>query len=153
MSLRKYMKSVGTVSPRASVTEAARAMRDKMIGAVVVVSDDNQALGLLTDRDVVLRVLAEGRDPERTAAEEVMTRGVASLQIDSSLEKASELMRDFGIRRVPIIDDTGRVAGLVSFDDLILLLGMELGNLAAAIFSGMGARRMAAERTPAPSPT
>ena len=137
------MKAVATVSPRSVVIDATQAMKRQDIGAVVVVSDDGKPIGVLTDRDVALRVVAEGRDPSRTPVEEVMTRGAAYLSHEASIEDASEIMRDCGVRRLPLVDASGRVDGLVSFDDLVLLLGMEMGNLASAIFMGMSARARA----------
>ena len=110
-------------------------MAARKIGAVVVVSDDGKAIGLLTDRDVTLRVVAEGRAPERTTVEDVMSPSVTCLSLDATIERATESMRDAGVRRLPIIDDQQHVIGLVSFDDIVLLLGMELGNLAAALFT------------------
>lgn len=134
MSLRNYSKLVGCVSPRASIVQASRDMKARGIGAVVVISDDDKPIGLLTDRDITLRVVAEGKDPEKCTVEEVMTSGVVSLPQDASLEQATELMRDHGVRRIPIVDANGGVTGLVSLDDVLLLVGIELGNVASAIF-------------------
>jgi CBS domain-containing protein len=140
MSLRRFVKTVSSVSPRATVADAAAEMKRHLVGAVVVVSDDGRPVGLLTDRDIALRVVAEERDPGRTPVEDVMTRSVASVPENATIERATEVMRDCGIRRLPIVDDDNRLVGLVSFDDVVLLLGMELGNLASAIFTGIAAR-------------
>jgi signal-transduction protein with cAMP-binding, CBS, and nucleotidyltransferase domain len=134
MSLRNYSKLVSCVSPRASIVQASRDMKARGIGAVVVISDDHKPIGLLTDRDVTLRVVAEGKDPEKCTVEEIMTSGVVSLPQDASLEQATELMRDHGVRRIPIVDEKGCVTGLVALDDILLLVGIELGNVASAIF-------------------
>jgi CBS-domain-containing membrane protein len=85
----------------------------------------------------VLRVVAQGRDPQRTSIEEVMTRGTAFLSHDASIQDATEIMRDCGMRRLPLVDAEGRVDGLVSLDDIVLLLGMELGNVSAALFANL----------------
>lgn len=157
MSLRNYSKLVGCVSPRASIVQASQDMKARGIGAVIVISDDHKPIGLLTDRDITLRVVAEGRDPGKCTVEEIMTSGVVSLSQDASLEQATELMRDHGVRRIPIIDEKGHVTGLVSLDDILLLVGIELGNVASAIFKELSTvegktQGKAVGSTPAPSP-
>jgi CBS domain-containing protein len=137
MSLRRFVKKVASVSPRALVFDAAREMSAQVVGALVVISDDGRPIGMLTDRDIVLRVVAEGRDPERTSIEEVMTRGTAFLSHNATVQEATEIMRDCGMRRLPLVDAEGRVDGLVSLDDIVLLLGMELGNVSAALFANL----------------
>jgi len=137
MSLRSYVKKVASVSPRTTVYEASCAMSTQAVGAIVIISDDGRPIGMLTDRDVVTRVVAEGRDPQRTPVEEVMTRGTAFLSHNASIQSATEIMRDCGMRRLPLVDDEGKVDGLVSLDDIVLLLGMELGNVAGALFANL----------------
>lgn len=146
MSLSKYGKTVGKVTPRASAREACREMAQRQIGCVVVVSDDEKPIGIVTDRDVALRVVAEGRDPERTPVEDIMSTGLTTLPVDASFESATRLMRDRQVRRIPLVGADGRVEGLVSLDDFVLLLGMELGNLASAVFGEL-AREEAAQRS------
>ena len=137
MSLKRYVKRVVSVSPRTPVIDAARAMSAQAVGAVVVVSDDGRPLGMLTDRDIVLRVVAEERELARTSVEQVMTRGTAYISHDASIQEATEIMRDCGMRRLPLVDAEGRVDGIVSLDDVVLLLGMELGNVSAALFANL----------------
>jgi signal-transduction protein with cAMP-binding, CBS, and nucleotidyltransferase domain len=137
MSLSQYVKLVGWVSPRATVVGASRQMCSRGIGTVVVVSDDYRPIGLLTDRDITMRVVAVERSTTETTVGEVMTSGVVSLSEQASIWKATEAMRDHGVRRIPITDENGRVTGIVTLDDLALLLGMEIGNLANAIVTGL----------------
>jgi CBS domain-containing protein len=152
MSLRRYVKKVASVSPRASVLDASRMMSREAVGAVVVVSDDGRPIGILTDRDIVLRAVAEGRDLQRTIVDEVMTRGTAFLSHDASIEDATEIMRDCGMRRLPLVDEQGRVDGMVSLDDILLLLGMELGNLSAALFTNLSVGSAGQEPVPPARP-
>lgn len=153
MSLKRYVKEVAMISPRATVSEAAHGMSVHGVGAVVVVSDDGRPIGMLTDRDIVLRVVAEGRDPTRTAVEDVMTHGTAYLSHDASIQDATEIMRDCGMRRLPLVDDAGRIDGLVSLDDIVLLLGMELGNVSAALFTNLSMGSVPEPTTAAHHPT
>jgi CBS domain-containing protein len=151
MSLKRYVKKVASVSPRTSVFDAAREMSIQAVGAIVILSDDGRPIGMLTDRDIVLRVIAEGRDAQRTPVEEVMTRGTAYISHDATIQDATEIMRDCGMRRLLLVDEEGRVDGLVSLDDIVLLLGMELGNVSAALFANLAVG--AAPEAFAPHPT
>ena len=138
MSLQRFLKKVGTVSPLATVREAAAVMRDRGIGAVVVVSDDGELIGIFTDRDVALRVVAEGK-PSSTAVGDVMTSRPVFVLESTSIEQACLTMAERGVRRLPIVDRDHRVIGLLALDDIFLMLGMELGEAARAIFLGVQA--------------
>ncbi len=98
------------------VLEAARRMKEHDIGDVIVV-DGGQVCGVVTDRDIVVRVLAEGRDPGQTALEEVCSRDVATVAPGDDLTAAGDLMRERAIRRVPVVEN-GRPVGIVSIGDL-----------------------------------
>lgn len=137
MSLKDYLGPVETVSPRTPIIEAARKMKGMNVGALVVASDDGKPIGLLTDRDVLLRVVAEGRDLGRTTVEQAMTPTAVYLREDASLGAATEMMASGGIRRVPIVDAQNQLCGMLSLDDLIVLLATELDNLKRAIQEGV----------------
>ncbi|MFJ8651628.1 CBS domain-containing protein [Streptomyces rochei] len=122
-----------TVEPLTSVTAVARVMRDRDLGAVLV-TDGDELRGLVTDRDLVIRAVAEGGDPERTTVagvcsdEELITVGP-----DDELERAVEPMREHAVRRVPVVDH-GRPVGIVSLGDLALERDPEsaLGDISVA---------------------
>jgi CBS domain-containing protein len=105
-----------TVSGDATLVEAAKAMAQQDIGPVLV-EDGGRLLGILTDRDIVVRAIAEGRDPGSTTAREVCTESVVSLTPDQTVDEAIRLMREHDVRRVPVVQD-GRPAGVVSIGDL-----------------------------------
>jgi CBS domain-containing protein len=109
---------VFTVAGDAPVIVAARAMRDRAIGDVVVVDDDSRLAGLLTDRDLVVRVMAEGRDAETTIVREVCTPDPVAIDALAPVEEAERLMRDHLVHRLPVIDDKGHPIGLLSLEDL-----------------------------------
>lgn len=109
-----------TIAPATSVAEAARAMRDADVGAVVV-ADDERVIGLLTDRDITVRAVAGGRDPESTPVDAVCTKELTALSPDDDLARAVQLMRDTSVRRLPVLDD-GRPVGILSLGDLALEL-------------------------------
>jgi CBS domain-containing protein len=107
-----------TVAPSATLTEVARTMRDDDIGAVVV-AENGAAAGLVTDRDIVVRAVADGRDPNSTSVAEVASRDLRTLTPDQNLEDAIALMRDWDVRRVVVVQD-GRPVGIVSLGDLAI---------------------------------
>jgi CBS domain-containing protein len=105
-----------TVDIDDTVHDAARAMRDGDVGALVVTETGGVA-GIVTDRDIVVRAIADGRRPGETRVREVCTAATLTLTPDQSADEAVRLMRDEGIRRVPVVQD-GRPAGIVSLGDL-----------------------------------
>jgi CBS domain-containing protein len=131
---------VHTLPPDATCTEAACLMRDENIGSVVVAEDD-RPLGIVTDRDLTIRVIADGRDPEKLQLREIMSREPIYLGADRSLDQVIAAMRDLAIRRVPIVDAEGLLSGIVSLDDILLRLSDQLGNLAAAVRAELSRER------------
>jgi CBS domain-containing protein len=99
-----------------TLVAVARQMRDADIGAVIV-SDAGDIHGVVTDRDLVVRALAEGRDPSSTTLGEVCTHDVVTVAPDDSIDEAVRLMREHDIRRLPVVQD-GRAVGIVSLGDL-----------------------------------
>jgi CBS domain-containing protein len=105
-----------TVDASDTVIDAARVMRDNDIGDVVVM-DGGQITGIVTDRDIVVRGVAEGRDPESTHVSDVCTTGVETIEPEASVEDAVSRMREKDIRRLPVAKH-GRPVGIVSLGDL-----------------------------------
>jgi CBS domain-containing protein len=103
------------------VAAAARAMKQYGIGTVLVMADGRLS-GLLTDRDIAVRVLAESRDPEMTCVGEICSTELAILGPDDDVEQATLLVRDRAVRRIPIVQD-GTPVGVVSVGDLALERG------------------------------
>ncbi|MFC9463493.1 CBS domain-containing protein [Streptomyces coelicoflavus] len=121
-----------TVEPLTSVTEVARLMRDRDLGAVLVTEGD-RLRGLVTDRDLVVRSLAEGGDPERTTVAGACSGDLVTVRPDEELGHAVELMRAHAVRRVPVVDD-GHPVGIVSLGDLAMERDPEsaLGDISVA---------------------
>jgi CBS domain-containing protein len=107
-----------TVDSGDTLLDAARTMRDGDIGNVIVM-DSGQASGILTDRDIVIRAVAEGRDPESTSVGDVASSGLETLTPDQSVDDAVKLMRDKDIRRLPVCKH-GRPVGILSLGDLAM---------------------------------
>jgi CBS domain-containing protein len=99
-----------------SAVDAAKAMRDGEFGAVIV-ADQGQMAGIVTDRDIAVRVVAEGRDPGETALRDIASSGLETLSPDDSIDEAVQKMRDADVRRLPVVEDS-RAVGIVSIGDL-----------------------------------
>jgi predicted transcriptional regulator len=107
---------VATVTPDTTLEEIATLMRDEDTGAIPVV-EDNELIGIVTDRDIVLRCVAQGRDASETMAEDVMSSDIASIHPDTDLQEASQLMSAKQIRRLPVTED-GMLVGMLSLGDI-----------------------------------
>ncbi len=106
-----------TIQPSMSVMDAAQIMRKSDIGDVIVV-EDKRLFGILTDRDIVVRVLAEGRDPEITPVSDVCSRELAAVRATDSVGTVVRVMREKAVRRLPVVEDSGEVIGIVSIGDV-----------------------------------
>ena len=106
-----------TVPHTASVLEAASVMRESHIGDVLVM-DDGKLAGLVTDRDIVVRVVARAKDPKTTLVGEVCTEPLVTTHPDTRLEEVEKTMRERAIRRLPVVNDWGEPVGMVSLGDL-----------------------------------
>lgn len=118
-----------TITRKENVCTAAEWMDGQSVGALVVV-DGARPVGLLTDRDVALRVLAEGRDARATSVGELATEAPVTLPADLPLPEAATRMRRLGLRRMPVVDGDGNLVGMLAVDDLVRLVATELGELA-----------------------
>jgi CBS domain-containing protein len=101
----------------ATVGQAAEAMRMIDAGTVLVSDDTNQLVGIVTDRDIAIRAVAEGRDPKTTSVGEVASKDLQTLSPMDSVADAVRLMRERGVRRLPVVE-AGRPVGVVSIGDL-----------------------------------
>jgi len=119
-------RDVDTASGEETVLVAAQRMRDRGVGTLVVVDERAHPTGLLSDRDLVLRVVAQERDPARTHVREVMTATPMTILESSSIESALGHMRTGRFRRMPVVNAAGELVGIVSLDDVLALLAEEL---------------------------
>ncbi len=108
-----------TIDVTAPVADAAQIMRDYNIGDVLVMMSDGSLGGIITDRDLAIRVLAPGYDPHALKVGDVLSDGVRSIGSDQPVTDAVAMMRDHAIRRLPVVDD-GRLMGVVSLGDLAM---------------------------------
>jgi len=107
---------LAAVDPHAPVAEAARLMRDQDVGGVIL-EHDGHLVGLLTDRDIAVRAVADNRSPQETEAQEIASKDLETLKPDDDIDAAVALMRKTAVRRAPVVDQ-GKVVGIVSLGDL-----------------------------------
>jgi len=131
-------KNVVSVKPGTMVDEVARLMEEKNIGSVVVqniiVSGEKETFGIVTDRDIALRVVGKNLDPTKTPIDDVMTQNmVLVLSEDLGLFEALEQVRKSAVRRFPVVGIDGKLKGIITLDDIIILLGKEMADVASII--------------------
>ena len=126
-----FTKEVVTVRPTDSIGRAAEVMDQQMVGAVVVV-EDQRPVGIVTDRDIGLALGARGA-ARGDSVQDLMTCPVTTMRQDEGIFQATQHMMENALRRVPVVDDIGRLVGLVALDDLLVLLSRELDNLAKGV--------------------
>lgn len=112
-------------TPGDSVTEVARLMKTEDIGPVLVIDGNNSKtlVGIVTDRDLVLKVLADGLDPRTTQVNDVMSKKLVTCQADDDVEKAMSAMAQFQLRRIPVVGENMKLVGIISQADVATRVG------------------------------
>jgi CBS domain-containing protein len=128
--------NVATVRAGVDVAEAAVLMREQHVGNLIVVNPRGGAsvpVGILTDRDIVVGVIAKGVEPKTITVGDAMTRNLLMVREDASLEFALREMRRYGVRRAPVVRANGDLVGVIAIDDIIQHLALQLSRLAELI--------------------
>jgi CBS domain-containing protein len=107
------------IEPSTPIVEAARLMRDQDVGPLPIVEGE-RVVGMLTDRDIVIRAIAEGKDPQSTTAGEIASKQLVTVDPEQPLEEAARLMAQHQIRRLPVCEEDGRLVGIVAQADIAL---------------------------------
>lgn len=128
---RDDVVSAGTETP---VSDLAQMMRDEQVGSVVI-TEGNTPVGIATDRDLTMRVLADGASPDGQTAADVMTSDLCTVDTNAGFYEAAETMSENGVRRLPVCEDGGELAGIITADDLTELISDEEQQLAEVIRS------------------
>lgn len=125
-------RSVATVERHTPIPEMARLMRSLHVGNVIVVDRASRGplpVGIVTDRDIVVQVIAAGVDPARLTAGDIMTTGLTTARDDQTPFETVEQMQRNGVRRLPVVDKMGCLLGVIAADDLLELFAMQLTSL------------------------
>jgi len=119
---RICVRTVHVAAPDESVREAALRMREADVGALIVVNDERSPIGIVTDRDIALRCVAERRDPDATPVAALMTAPVHSIAEATPIEEALRRMAGLAARRLAVTDAAGHLVGILALDDVLELL-------------------------------
>ena len=119
----RHVKDVMTPNPecaseRDSIQDVARIMKDRDTGVVPVVDGGKKIIGMITDRDIVVRLVAEGKDPANARVNEAMTKNVRAVKEDSTVTEVLDVMSRAQVRRVPVVNDRNEIVGIVSMGDV-----------------------------------
>lgn len=129
-------RSAVTALADTTLAEVARLMRKQHVGCVVIVEEGaGKAIGVVTDRDIVLEVVAQGLDPFTITAGEIMTPSPVVAKREDDVWWSLKVMRDRGIRRLPVVDGDQHVIGVVALDDMLAHVGNTMGDIAQLLGS------------------
>lgn len=126
-------RKVASVGPKASLLDAAKLMSEDDVGCVLVVDDKSKPVGILTDRDIVVRSLAKRPTLESATVDSAMSPHPFTAKRDDPIMVVARKMADKGVRRIPVVNEDGAAVGIVSVDDLLTVFVSELSNVTAAI--------------------
>lgn len=133
MSLTRIgTRKMSTAPSSTQIAEIVRLMDENDVGSVVIVRG-SKPIGIITDRDIVLRVVRKGSNPHNVQVGDVMSSELASISDSSTPIRAAELMRERQIRRLPLVDANGDLVGIVTLDDLLFHIGREIGELSEVL--------------------
>jgi CBS domain-containing protein len=148
MKVREIMTAnVASAAPETTLEEIATMMRDADTGAIPIVEDE-ALVGIVTDRDIVIRCIAEGRDPVETTAEDVVSENAITVDAEDEVEEAAEIMAEHKVRRLPVCED-GRLIGMLSLGDIAVNKNLEAGDTLESV--SQGANTPVARRKPQPA--
>ena len=120
-----------------NIVEAARLMRRFHVGDLIVVTkndDSNTPIGIVTDRDIVIEIVANNADPKTVKVVEIMSQELVTGSEEEGIHEIIERMRMHGIRRLPVVDKDGRLSGILSVDDILEFLGEEVDALTGLFY-------------------
>lgn len=124
-------------APEMTVADAAKLMRQQHVGCIVVIDRPKAGLGIpkgiVTDRDLVVEIMATGLDPSVMTIGDIMTGDIATIRGDATPLDAMVMMRSKGVRRLPVVTQNGHLIGLIAFDDLLEVVTDELSDLTRAV--------------------
>ncbi|MGH0036208.1 MAG: CBS domain-containing protein [Myxococcota bacterium] len=143
-AVEHYQREVQCLRADTNARALAQLMKSQAVGCVVATSDGEDAVGVVTDRDLVTRVVAAGQDPDGTPVSAIMSTPPVTAQANAPLQEVVAKMADHGVRRIPILSGD-RAVGLVSYDDLLVSFGRELAELGETVRSEIRHEQLGAQ--------
>jgi signal-transduction protein with cAMP-binding, CBS, and nucleotidyltransferase domain len=144
-------RSVDLVDTSETIHAAAARMRDRDVGHLIAIDERRSPVGVVTDRDLVTRALAEGHDPE-SPVWTAMTAAPCTIAEEAPIESALSLMAFAGVRRLPVVDRGERLVGVIALDDVMGLLSEELGMIGKLLSSQVPCQADGGAKPPRPVP-
>lgn len=126
-------RNVVYIDENASVNEVAEMMREKHVGSVIVVDQAGKPTGIITDRDLVIEILAEEVSPDSVVLKDIMTPDPIVIKESEDISDALDKMRHKAVRRAPVVDEEGLLSGIISIDDILTTLGADINDIIALI--------------------
>jgi len=126
---RICVRSVHFAEPGETAREAARRMASLEVGTLLILNYERKPIGLVTDRDLMIHCLAEGRDPDETTVEKLMTAPLVTVREETPIEEALSIMARDGVRRVVVVDEKDQLVGILALDDVLDLLAEEMETI------------------------
>jgi CBS domain-containing protein len=130
---RMCSRVVATAGAEETVAEGAGRMAEFGVGSLVVIEDDRTPVGILTDRDVALRIVGAGKDPTDTLLSQVMSSPVRTVHESTPLEEALESMEKLGVRRLVVTGDGGGLVGIFALDDALEVVARQVRSVARVL--------------------
>lgn len=124
-------RDVVTAHPGQSAGNLATVMKEENVGSVII-QEDRRPVGIVTDRDLAMKVLEPRADPRTVTAEEIMTENPITVEADVGIFEATKLLFEAEVRRLPVVDD-GEIMGIITLDDFLVLFTDELNGLAGVV--------------------
>jgi signal-transduction protein with cAMP-binding, CBS, and nucleotidyltransferase domain len=125
-------EDITSLPENASIMDAAKFMTDMNVGSVIVV-DGSKPMGILTDRDIMIKVMVEGKDPNSTTIRDIMVSPVATVSEDKDILDVTHMMSEKKVRRCPVVNSEGTLVGMIAFDDILISLGQEMQDIASVL--------------------
>lgn len=134
MSLRPIMtKEITSLPPEASALDAAKFMHEMGVGCVIVAGEGDKPVGIVTDRDIMSKVIIEEKNPKTVKLKDIMTSPAVTVSEDKHIFDVTKLMSVHGVRRFPVVDKNGKLIGVLALDDILILIGREMHEIATAL--------------------
>lgn len=126
-------RNVIFIDANANISEVAEMMREKHVGSIIVVDQAGKPIGIITDRDLVIEILAKEVPPDSVILKDIMTTDPVVIKESEDISDALDKMRHKAVRRAPVVDDEGLLSGIISVDDILTELGAEINDIIALI--------------------
>lgn len=126
MKIKEMMSGVIKISAEHTVSDAAKIMDEKDFGSLPI-EEDGKVIGIITERDVLRKIVAKGKDPKTTPVKDIMTSPIITIGPENSVEEANEIMTSKNIRRLPV-EENGKVIGMITLKDVSKSLRYSLGK-------------------------